>query len=262
LITLTSAQLNAWLAALLWPLARILALVSVAPILGSQQLPLQVKIGLGLLITIVVVPTLGALPEIDPASLAGLLILVQQMLVGLAMGFAMRLVFAAVEMAGELAGLQMGLGFAVFYDPQSAGHTAVIGQFLGILTSLIFLALNGHLVLFSVLAESFTTLPISSGTLSALGWHKMAGFGAKLFLAALLMALPIIITMLITNLALGVLTRAAPQLNVFAIGFPITLSIGLALLALALPYLLPQFERLMQDGFGMILQFEGAARGR
>ena len=262
MISITTADLNAWIAAVLWPLTRILALMTTAPLLGNQKVPVAVKIGLAVLITAAVAPNIDALPAIDPASGAGLLVLVNQLLIGMAMGFAMQLVFTAVEMAGEFIAMQMGLGFAVFYDPQSAGQTPVIGQFLGLLATLVFLAINGHLLMVTVMAESFTALPVAGTALSAFGWNTVASFGAKIFLAALLMSLPIIVTLLAVNLALGVLTRSAPQLNIFAIGFPITLTVGMGLLMLALPHLTPQFERLMQDGLGMMLQVVQSSRGR
>ena len=262
MITVTSAELNAWLATLLWPLARILAVVSSAPLLGNQRLQAAVKIGLGLLITAAVVPTLGPLPPIDPASGAGLLVLANQVAIGLAMGFAMQLVFTAVEAAGDYAGLQMGIGFAIFYDPQSAGQTPVLGQFLGVLATLVFLALDGHLMIVSVLAESFRTLPVAGNALSAFGWNAVAGFGARIFLAGLFLALPLVVTLLIVNLALGVLTRAAPQLNLFAIGFPVMLAIGLLLLTAALPQWAPQFERLVEDGLSMMAGVAGTPQSR
>ena len=262
MISISSAELNGWLGAVLWPLTRVLATLSTAPMLGSQKIPAPIKIGLALLLTVAIVPTLDPAPQIDPASGAGLLVLVNQVLIGVAMGFAMQLVFTAVEMAGDLAGLQMGLGFAMFYDPQQQGQSALIGQFLSLLATLVFLSLNGHLLIVSALVESFRTLPISSTALSAFGWNAIAAFGARIFVTALFMSLPIIVTLLIVNLALGVLTRAAPQLNIFAIGFPITLTVGLVLLLVALPHLVPQFERLFQDGLATMAQVATFARPR
>lgn len=254
MISITTAQLNAWLVAFVWPFSRILALAISAPVIGNPVYPLRVKIGLALLITFIVVPTLNPMPQLEPGSAAGLLILAQQIAVGLAMGLAMRIVFTAVEMAGEIAGLQMGLGFAIFYDPQNIGHIPVVGQFLGLLTTLVFLAMNGHLLMISALVESFHALPITAGPLGSSGWRALAEWGGEIFLAGLLLAMPLIAALLITNLALGILTRAAPQLNIFAVGFPLTLLIGFLVLALVLPYMLPSLERLVQDGLQMMLQ--------
>ena len=258
MITLSSADLNAWLISFLWPLARILALLAAAPVLGNTAIPTRVKIGLGVFVTLVVAPAIGPLPKIEPVSPEGLLILGQQVIIGLAMGFAMRIVFSAVEMAGEIAGLQMGLGFATFFSPRSDGSTLVVGKFLGLLATLVFLSVNGHLLMLSVLAESFNVFPISAEPFSAGGWKMLADWGGRIFEAGLGLALPVVTALLIVNLALGILTRAAPQLNIFAVGFPITLMVGMAALMLSLPYFIPVVEQLVAEGLKTMLE---VARG-
>src|SRR5688500_16806105 len=260
MITFSSADLNAWLALFLWPMARVLALLATAPVLGHLSIPVRVKIGLGLLITIIVAPTAGPLPQVALSSLPGLLVLSQQILIGVAMGFAMRIVFAAVELAGEVAGLQMGLGFATFFTAQGDGSSLVVGKFLGLLATLTFLSLNGHLLMLSVLAESFTAFPISVEPLSGMGWKRLAEWGGIIFMAGLQLALPVVAALLIVNLALGILTRASPQLNIFAIGFPITLMVGMAVLMLSLPYFIPVIEKLIAEGLETMLEIARAAR--
>lgn len=254
MISVTSLQLEAWLAVFLWPFSRILGLLAAAPFTGNQRFPSRAKIGLAVMLTILIVPTLPPLPAIAPNSPAGLGILAQQFLIGLAMGFAMRLVFTAVEMAGELIGLQMGLGFAVFYDPLNASQMPVLGQFLGLIATLAFLAIDGHLLLLSVLAESFRVMPVGGDALSdPVIWKVLASWGGKIMYAALLLALPLIGALLIANLGLGVLTRAAPQLNLFAVGFPVTLAIGFGALLLALPYFLAPFQALVEQAAQQML---------
>jgi flagellar biosynthetic protein FliR len=248
-LTITSAQLDAWLAALLFPLTRVLALLAAAPVLGPTRIPARVRIGLGVGLVIVLAPTLPPPPPVAAASAAGMLILATQMVIGLAIGFALRLVFVAVEMAGDLIGMQMGLGFAMFYDSGNVQHTPILGQFMGLLATLTFLAINGHLMVISALAESFHALPISAAPLGSGLFEVMARYGAVVFSAALQLALPLIVTMLVVNLALGVLTRAAPQLNIFAVGFPLTLAIGFAALTLTLPYFGPLFQRTLDQAF-------------
>ncbi len=260
MITFSSADLNAWLTAFLWPLARTLALLAATPVLGNMATPMRVKIGLGVLITLVVAPAIGPLPNVEPASPEGLLVLSQQIVIGLAMGFAMRIVFSAVELAGEIAGLQMGLGFATLFSPSSDGSTLVVGKFLGLLATLTFLSLNGHLMMLSVLMESFNAFPISAEPLSAVGWKTLADWGGTIFLAGLQLALPVVAALLIVNLALGILTRASPQLNVFAVGFPITLMVGMAVLMLSLPYFIPVIEKLIAEGLETMLEIARAAR--
>ena len=259
MITITSAQLNTWIAAMIWPLTRILGLIAVAPLFGNRSVPLQVKVGLGVMIALIVAPAVPPLSAQDPMSLAGLLILAQQLVIGLAMGFAMRMVFAAVELAGELTGLTMGLGFATFFDPQTQGRSSAISQFLSLLMTLIFLTVNGHLMLLSALVESFSILPISDAPLGTVGINQLVMWGGRIFSAGLQISLPMIAALLITNLALGILTRAAPQLNLFAIGFPITLSLGFVLIGIALPYMTTPLERLLQEGIELVRSVAGAS---
>ena len=249
MISLTDAQLNAWLISFIWPLTRILGLIMVAPVFGHSSVPRRVKIGLGVFIALIIAPTLPPMPDVGLGSWHGLFILIQQLLIGMAIGFIMRVVFAAVEAAGEIVGLQMGLGFASFFDPQSAGQTLVISQFFNLLASLLFLAVNAHLLLLGILVESFKSLPISPQPLSAAGFYSVANYGSVVFSVGLQLALPLIAILLMTNLALGILTRSAPQLNIFAIGFPITLGVGLIALDITLPYFTPQFEHMFRNGF-------------
>ena len=253
MISVTSGQLDAWLVAFIWPFTRILALLAVAPVTGGAQFPTRGKVGLALLMTIVIAPTIPPLPQIDPGSWAGLFMLAHEIAIGLAIGFAMRLVFVAIELAAELIGLQMGLGFAQFYDVAAAGQVSVLGRFFGLAATLTFLAINGHLLLFSVLADSFTTMPVASGTGVAF-WKTLAAWGGYMIYAAISLALPVIAALLITNLGLGILGRAAPQLNIFAVGFPITLTIGLVAAFVSVPFFLPIFERMVGDVVSMLLQ--------
>lgn len=259
MISITTAQLNAWLAAFAWPLARILALIASAPVLGNPSLPASVKIGLGLLLTVLVAPLLPPQPGLDPAAATGLLILAQQVLIGLAMGLAMRVVFHAAEMAGELIGLQMGLGFATLYDASLPGFIPVIGQYLGVIASLAFLAIDGHLLLLSALVESFQVLPLAPLSTPS-GLRALVQWGGSIFSYSLALSLPLLAALLITNIALAILTRAAPQLNIFVIGFPLTILVGMVALALGLPYFAPGLERLFGDGLTAMLRLAAALR--
>lgn len=260
MLTVTSAQLDAWLAAFLFPLARVLALVAALPVLGHQAVPRRVKLLLGIAITVAIAPAIGPIPAIPVFSLEGFAVLAQQVLVGLAMAFAVRVVFAAVELAGELASLQMGLGFASFYDPLASSFSPVVSQFLGMLTALFFLALNGHLVVVSVLAESFGTFPVGGLALGAGGLRTIVLWGGKVFLAGVLLALPVIAALLVTNIALAVLNRASPQLNIFAVGFPLTLAVGFAALALSLPYFTPILDATVAEALRVMLAVAADSR--
>lgn len=254
MITFTDAQLNAWLAMFVWPFVRILSIVSTDPVFGNKVVPVRVKVGLSLLLALVVAPTLPPMPEVEPGSAAGLLILMQQIVIGIAIGLAMRVVFVAVEMAGHLIGLQMGLGFATFFDPLHAAQVSVVASFTGTFAVLVYLSVDGHLVMISVLSESFRALPIMAAPFGSAGWRELAEWGAYIFSAGLLLALPVVAALLIANLSIGIMTRAAPQLNLFAIGFPITMIAGFAVLYLSIPYLAPVIERLFHDGLNTALQ--------
>ncbi len=259
MITVTSVQLDAWIGAFLWPLARILALIASAPVIGNPSVPARVKIGLGVLVTAVVSPLVPAASGVAPASATGLLILAQQVMIGLAMGFAMQVVFQASEFAGEIIGLQMGLGFATLYDYSIPGQVPVVGQYLGVIVSLVFLAIDGHLLLVSSLAESFRALPIAPLTAPE-GLRALVDWASAVFSYGLALSLPLLAALLITNIALGVLSRAAPQLNLFAVGFPATILIGMLMLGLAMPYFAPVFSNLWQEGFSAMLKLAAALR--
>lgn len=250
MISISSATLNAWIAGLLWPLSRILGLMVTAPLFNNNTIPARSKVGIGVLLALIVAPAVPNVPATDPMSLAGLLILMQQIVIGLAMGMAMRIVFAAIEMAGEIIGMTMGLGFATFYDPQSAGHSSAISQFLALLMLMFYLAANFHLMLLSALVDSFTTMPIGAGHLAP-GMELLVSWGGRVFSAGVQLSLPIVAALLINNIALGVLTRAAPQLNIFGIGFPVAIGVGFIMIALTLPYLATPIERLLQEGIDM-----------
>ena len=240
--SVTAEQLNGWMLAFLWPFVRMLALISTAPIFSEGAVPRSSKIALAVLLAIAIAPTLPPLPVVAPVSAAGFWILIQQILIGAAMGFSMRMVFAMVQAAGEYAGLQMGLSFASFFDPTSGGNTMVLARLLNVMAVLIFLALDGHLLLITALAESFHTLPVADAPLAASGWYLLASAGGHIFAGGLMLALPLIATLLTLNLAMGILNRVSPQFSIFAVGFPITLLAGMAMLQMLMQYLGPFLE--------------------
>ncbi|HEY9102583.1 flagellar biosynthetic protein FliR [Chitinimonas sp.] len=247
MFTVTDAQIQAWLGLLLWPLFRILAIFATDPFYSSRGIPARVRVGLGVLLAILIAPALPPMPTVSPVSPLGILILGQQILIGTAIGLTMRLVFTSVEMAGHLAGLQMGLGFASFYDPQHGANTAVVAQITSLLTLLIFLALNGHLLVIETMARSFVLLPISADPIKGIGFRMLVESAGQIFTLALLMSLPVMAALLITNLSIGVMSRASPQFNVFGVGFPLTLGVGVAALYFSLPQFVPHIQRLMDQ---------------
>lgn len=259
-LSVTSDQLSAWLVMFLWPFVRMLALVSTAPIFGESRVPRHVKVGLAALLAIAISPTLDSLPTVPVVSLAGLWIIMQQVLIGVAMGFSMRLVFTAVQAAGEYIGLQMGLSFAAFFDPISGGQTMVLARLLNMLAMLIFLAFDMHLMVIATLVESFHILPIANAPLAANGWMLLVLAAGQIFSAGLMLALPLVTTLLTINLAMGILNRASPQLSIFSIGFPMTLLVGIAMLRLLMPHLAPFLEQQFAAGLSTMLQVVQALR--
>ncbi len=260
MISISSAQLDTWLALFVFPLSRILGLLASAPVFNNAALPVRVRLIAGLAITLTLTPVLPPVPVIPAGSWVGIAVLAQQILIGVLLGVTLRITFAAVDIAGDLIGLQMGLSFAAFFDPGSGGQTPVVTEFLGLLTALIFLSLNGHLLALTVLAESFTLLPVSTTPIHATAFSGLLAWSATLFSMGLLLALPVITALLIANIALGVLARIAQQLNLFAVGFPVTIALGFLVLMLSLPYLGAAMEDLFASGFqamGMVLQAAG-----
>lgn len=252
MLTFTSQQLYAWVAMFIWPSTRVLALLATAPPFGSASVPMLVKVLLGVAVSLLIAPDVPVPAALDPMSMTGLMILGQQLVIGLSMGLAIRVVFAAVEAAGELTSATMGLSFAAFFDPQTQGRTSVVSQLFSLLATMVFLSINGHLVLLAVLADSFHTLPITATPITAEGFHQLALWGARIFSMGVQLSLPLLIALLITNLALGILTRAAPQLNLFGIGFSITMLAGFILIAISLPYMLQPLQRFLSDGIEMV----------
>ncbi len=249
MLTVTDLQLEAWLAALMFPLVRVMGMISSAPMFGNRGVSVRVRVAIGLGISLAVLPALPPMPPVSPGSGLGLAIMAQQFLIGVGIAIVMRIVFAAVDVAGELIGLQMGLSFAAFFDPDSGGRTAVVAEFMGLVTGLLFLALNGHLLMVNVVIRSFEWLPVSATPLHGGGWMSVVSFGTTLFAAGLLLAMPIMATLLVVNIAMGVLTRAAPQLNLFAIGFPVTLGTGFLVLMLSMEAFAPAMQHFFDRGF-------------
>jgi len=251
---LTAAEITSWLGSYLWPLFRIAAMIVAMPIFGSVMLPVRVRLMLALAITSVVAPVLPAVPAIDPLSLAAVLIILQQILIGVAMGFVLQLVFAAITTGGQVVAMQMGLGFASMVDPQNGMQMPVLSQIYLLLITLLFLSFNGHLIMIEVLAESFTTVPIGVDGLTRNGWRTLADWGVQMFAGALWLALPAVASLLVVNISFGVMARAAPQLNIFAVGFPVALMMGFVVILFTLPAVVPQFESLANDGFNLIVR--------
>lgn len=249
MISFTIDQLYLWINAFLWPFFRVLGLFMVAPLFSESSIPLQVKVGAAVLISLVIAPTLAPMPALPTASWEALWLALQQVLIGIALGFVMRIVFAIVMLAGEFIGFQMGLSFASFFDPGTGAQTAVISRLLNLVAMLVFLAVNGHLVMLNAFMHTFDIIPIAPGSLNPNGWGVLIEWTRELFLSGMLLALPLLIILLTMNLAFGILNRTAQQITIFAVGFPITLTTGLIILTIVIPQIAPFLMQLFEAGY-------------
>lgn len=247
MISISSVDWNQWVALYFYPFVRIAAWLAVDPLLGNRSVPNSIRLTLAVVLAVVIAPTLPAVEAVPPASAAGVLILMQQIAVGLSLGFALRIAFTAIEMAGQFIGVQMGLSMASLYDPVNGAQTPVLGQFLTVTTALVLLATNGHHQVIAALWTSFHDVPIAATPLAGGGFLSLVDWAGTIFSTGLHIALPITAALLTANLALGMMTRAAPQMNIFSVGFPITLSAGLLTLYFAIVYLPALVSQLWRD---------------
>lgn len=254
MIEVTFAQLQSWLLLFFWPFVRITSFMLAAPLLGHSSVPRQAKLGLAVLLTVVIGPSLPPLPDTPLMSWASLGIMIEQMLIGIAIGLTLQVMFAVVQAAGEFIGLQMGLAFATFFDPSSGAQTMVLSRILYMITLLMFLAFNGHLIVIEILASTFVTLPIGIGGFNAGAFETLVRFGGTIFVSGMLLALPLVGPLLIINMSLGILNRSAPQLTVFNIGFPMSLTTGLFLLMVLMTDIGRFLQRLFSDSLLFLRQ--------
>lgn len=257
-MTFELAQLQSLIAALLWPLARVSGLMLTAPVLGARSIPVRVRVGIALALALVLMPLAPSPGKVDPLSVAALVTVMQQLVVGAAIGFALKLAFEALSMGGELVAATMGLGFAQVVDPQQGHNAPTLGQFYLLLATLIFLAMDGHLQLITLLATgmhgaSWQAAMPSGDTL----WGLLA-FASQLFAGAVLVALPAMASLLVVNLGFGAISRAAPSMNLFSIGFPISICLGFVAVWLGLRALPGAFDALQRAAFELVRAISGA----
>ena len=253
MITFTEAQILAWVSPLVWPFLRVLALFGAMPVLAQRAVPMRLRVALAFLIAFCAQATLPPMPVIALDSPAAFLAVLQQVLIGVSLGFAVRIVFAAIELAGEIIGLQMGLNFAGFFDPATGGQTTAVSRFFGVSVSWLFIVINGHLLLIAAVTQSFQAFPVGPEPFAFLRSLQPQAWGAEIFRLGLWIALPLVGMLLFTNLVLGIISRVAQQMNIFSIGFPITLSVGLLGVLLTLPMMEAPFTMALEK---MLAQFQ------
>jgi flagellar biosynthesis protein FliR len=246
-MVVSEALLLGWLQQYGWPFLRVSAVFMILPVFGTRRVPTRVRLILSGLITVIVVPLLPAAEPLATGSGAWVETLLQQMLIGLAIGFTLLLVFESVLLGSELIAYSMGLGFAQLADPLRGVNTPVVGQFLTIWVTLLFLSLDGAAWISSLLVTSFELRPIGGEALSLGQAWALLQFAGSIYAGGVQLALPIVIALLWINLTLGVISRSAPALNLFAIGFPVTLFAGLLLLWLGLPSIGEHFGNALME---------------
>ena len=249
MVNLDVSQLQHWLGGLFWPFVRIGACLMMAPVYGASYVPRRLRLVLAGAVTLLIAPLLPAVPEVALLSVAGVIITIQQLLIGAALGFALQLVFDALMLGGQLLANGMGLGFAFNLDPLRGVTTPALGQLYVVLGTLVFLALDGHIALLNTLVDSFRGQPVGTSGFDAVRWRALADWGGILFSGGLRVALPGMTALLVINLAFGAMSRAAPSLNLFAVGLPVTLIFGLAIVTFGMPTIGTAFTGLSAEEF-------------
>ena len=254
-IDISTGQFEGWVAQAFFPFARIGACLMVAPVFGARFVQPRTRVVLAVALTALVVPLLPA-PTVAPFSGEGFVVVAQQLLIGVALGFALQVVFDSLGLAGQLLANSMGLSFAFNVDPLRGSSTAALGQLYIILATLVFLSIGGHLALIEVLVQGFKPMPIGA-TLPAEALWSIVLWGGTLFSGAISIALPGVTALLIVNLAFGVVSRAAPALNLFAVGFPVSLVIGLLVVLSGIGPMQESFTKLLEQGFEFLRSLHG-----
>jgi flagellar biosynthetic protein FliR len=257
MITITQAQIEGWLSQLFWPFIRIGACFMTAPVFSALFIPARLRLVLAGAIAYLVAPLIPHPTGIEVFSIAGFAVTIQQVIIGVALGFALQILFDAVAMGGQLLANSMGLSFAFNVDPMRGTGTPALGQLYALLVTLTFLSLDGHLAMIEMLVDGFRTLPIGTTGLSNETLWTLVSWGTQIFSGALAVALPGITALLIVNIAFGVMSRAAPSLNLFAVGFPITLVFGLVIITVGLPALQSAFVELLGQAFMLLRTVQG-----
>lgn len=248
-LSLSDATIFQFVGQYFLPFIRITAFFLAAPIFGTRIVSMRVRLVLGISISVLVSPLLPDLPRVDALSLSVMIMVIQQLVIGLAIAFIFQVVFQLFVLAGQFVAMKMGLGFAQMNDPSNGVSVTIISQFYLLTITLLFLSVDGHLLLIEFIVSTFAVLPISEQGFSASQFNDIVALGGWMFAGALSIALPLLTALLIVNIAFGIISRAAPQINIFAVGFPFTLVFGLFLVWFGLADFITLFSQFTEQGF-------------
>lgn len=237
------STINQFLADLLLPFMRISGLFAAMVGISAKTVPNNVKVLLGLFLTLLIMPMIPPSPVAEMFSVATFVLVIQQLIIGIAIGFVSTMVLNSFVLAGQVVAMQTGLGFASIVDPVNGINVPAVGQFYLILATLLFWALDGHLAMIRMIVLSFEAFPIGKAWWSPEQFREIAHWGGWMFISALTLSLAPIVSLLIVNLSFGVMTKAAPQLNIFSIGFSIAQIMGLIIIWLTLGNFSHHFEQ-------------------
>lgn len=246
---LSDAQINAWLASAWLPFLRIGGAIMAAPLFGSSYVPVRVRLAIALLTAVLLIPVLPQAPAINPLGIESILVAANEILIGLCLGFLVQLVFEAVVFAGQTISMGMGLGFAMMVDPQRGTSVPILSQFLLIMSLLLFMSMGGHLEFLALIANSFKIWPVGLIVIGPDSIGVVIEWGGEVFKGALQIALPAVIALLVVQIGVGVISRAAPTLNLFAVGFPVAILVGYLMLDQLMPALVPALSALVESAF-------------
>lgn len=245
-------ELLRYLASFVWPFFRISSMFITVPVFSVRAVPAKLRLIASVLITWVIMPTLPAMPDVEIFGYQGMMVGIQQVALGLTAGFILQMVFSIMLFAGQTIAYSMGLGFASMVDPATGVQVPVIAQLFVIGGSLLFLAVDGHLLLIEMLAQSFQTLPVGMIGMDKTDVWQVISWSSLIFADGLLLSMPVMATLLFVNISFGVASKAAPQLQIFGVGFPITIMLGMALIWVGLPTMLEGFSEMLHKGFALV----------
>lgn len=246
MLTFNSFQLITIISSFFWPLVRILSFFATVPVFNDQHINTKTKIVLSILISWIIFPFLPKV-NIELFSCIGFLLLLEQILIGIILGFTCQFLFATINFSGELIGLQMGLSFATFFNANNNIGVSIISRLLNILMLSLFLSINAHFYLISILINSFYSIPINIFFLKNNIFVILLKFSSNIFLNSIMLILPIIIFLLLSNLIMSILNRLSPQMSIFSIGFPLNLLVGIITLYYLVSISFPIFNNLLNQ---------------